>query len=53
MNSGKFGKFQGNSVEFSVALNMNSVGILWGFRGSAGFSAKIWDWDGSGQFLGS
>ena len=26
-----------------MALNMNSVGILGGFRGSTGFSVKIWD----------
>ena len=35
--SGKFRKIQGNSVEFCVALNMNSVGVPGGFRGDAGF----------------
>ena len=36
-NSGNFGKIQGNSVEFSMVLSMNSVGIPGGFRGNAGF----------------
>ena len=47
-NSGNFGKIQGNSVEFSMALSMNSVGILGGFRGNAGFSGKFVVWGGSG-----
>ena len=44
---GRFGKFrgklrgtQGNSVEFSVALNMHSAESPGGFRGIAGFSKK-------------
>ena len=40
-NSGNFGKIQGNSVGFCMALSMNSVGNPGGFRGNAGFSGKV------------
>ena len=46
---GKFSGNQWNSVGFRMALNINSVGILGGFRGSVEFLAKIRDWDNSGQ----
>ena len=49
-NFRKFRTLQWNSVEFSMALNMNSMEIAGGFRGSARFLAKIWNWGGSGQF---
>ena len=44
------GKFRGNSVGFCMALNMNSVGMFGGFRGSAGFSGKPWGWGGFVRF---
>ena len=47
-NLGKFGKIQGNSVEFSMAVSMNSVGIPGGFRGNARFSTKFGVWGGFG-----
>ena len=36
-----------------MALSMNSVGILGGFRGNTGFSGKFGVWGGFGQFGGS
>ena len=34
---GAIRKIQGNSIEFSMALSMNAVGIAAGFRGNADF----------------
>ena len=51
-NSGNFGRTEWNSVEFSMALRMNSVGIPGGFRGNAGFWGKFGVWGGFGRFGG-
>ena len=50
IRSGNFRKTQGNSVEFCMALNMNSVGIPGEFWGDAGFSGKFGVWSGFGRF---
>ena len=40
-NSGKFRKIQGNSVEFSMALSLNLVGIPAGFGATPDFRENL------------